>query len=225
MDREGRPVAPGGIEVASIPGSRPPGVGTGGVANVSALVAAHEAALSNRSYRLAVDHREYADGRPTGIVRERTVVESPTRYRSEVRWIGVVQQDPPAVGDASTYADGKGLYIRLSDEPRSTLVTYTDSDRDRFARRTASYLRETVSGSDSQVVDAVRHDGTTWVWITIRRDDAVGTLLVDGNGLVHELRYEYTHRPTDGPPVHVEVTMRVTPANVSVTPPTWLDGR
>jgi hypothetical protein len=223
MDREGRPVAPGGGEEVSVPEPRPPGVGAGGVDNVSAMVAAHEAALSNRSYRLSVDHREYADGRPTGVVRERTVVESSTRYRSDVTWLGVVRQDPPAVGEASTYADGSGLYIRLSEEPGSTIITYADSDRDRFARRTASYLRETVSGSDLRIVDAVRYGGTTWVWITVGRDDAVGSLLVDGDGLVHELHYEYTHRPSDGPPVHVEVTMRVTPANVTATPPPWLD--
>jgi hypothetical protein len=225
MDREGRPVAPGGGEEVSVPEPRPPGVGTGGVDNVSAMVAAHEAALSNRSYRLSVDHREYADGRPTGVVRERTVVESSTRYRSDVTWMGVVRQTPSAVGDASTYADGNGLYIRLSQEPGSTIITYADSDRDRFARRTVSYLRETVSGSDLRIVDAVRHDGTTWVWITVGRDDAVGSLLVDEDGLVHELHYEYTHRPSDGPPVHVEVTMRVTPANVTTTPPPWLDRR
>jgi hypothetical protein len=226
MDREGRPVAPGMIKVASVPEPRPPGVRVVGVVNVSALTDAHAAALSNRSYRLTVHHREFVDGAPRGFVRERTVVADATHYRSDLRWVGTVRQDPQAIGNTSAYADGRARYVRLAGEAGATVETDLRPD-DRYASRSERYLRRTLTGSDTRVVGAFEHDGTLRFWITVSRDEEgemTGSILVDERGLVHELHHEYVYRPADGPPVRVVVTMRATPTNVSVSAPTWVNG-
>lgn len=186
-----------------------------------ALADAHAAAPSNSSYRLSVVHREFVDGEPTGFVRERAVVANDTRYRSDLRWVGIVQQDPRATGNASTYADGTARYVRLAD---STSETDLRGDRDRIAVRTAGYLRRMVAGSDTRLAGTFERDDTTRFWITVDGvDGATGSLVVDERGFVRELHYEYAYRPIDRPPIRVAVTMRVTPTNATVTAPAWVD--
>jgi hypothetical protein len=228
MDREGRPVAPGMIKVASVPEPRPPGVRAVGVANVSALTGAHAAALSNRSYRLTVHHREFVDGAPRGFVRERTVVVDATHYRSDLRWVGTVRQDPRAIGNTSAYADGRARYVRLAGEAGATVETDLRPG-DRFANRSERYLRRMLTGGETRVVGAFERDGTLHFWITVSYGEesgpeTTGSILVDEGGLVHEIHHEYVYRPADGPPVRVVVTMRATPANVSASAPTWMNG-
>ncbi|WP_251329517.1 hypothetical protein [Haloplanus pelagicus] len=244
MERQGLPFAPGGRHVSDVRGPFPPGADAGGVENASALADAHEAALSNRSYRLAVDHREYVDGRPTGRVRERSIVAGSTRYRSSVVIVGRLRTEPRAVADASSYADGGIRYRRLGGEmdvgDSATHTTTQEgvdwvegsgwrssalpADRDRFARRTAATLERLLDGSETSVVGEFEREGRTHLWIAVDPDpttDAAGSVLVDDRGLVHGLHYEYV------PPnasARVVVTIHVTPTpDVRVSPPAWVD--
>jgi hypothetical protein len=221
------PARPGVIAVSSAPDPRPPGVTAVGLANASALIDAHVAALDGQPYRLTVHHREFVDGAPTGFVAERTVVENDTHYRTDLRWVGTVRQDPRAVGNTSAFADGQVRYVRLAGEAGATVETELRPE-DRIAARSERYIRGVLSGSDTRVVGAFERDGTTRVWIAVSRDagagsETTGSLLVDERGLVHELHHEYVYRPSDGPPVRVVVTMRLAPGNVSASPPPWLD--
>ncbi|WP_049935264.1 hypothetical protein [Haloplanus natans] len=221
------PARPGVIAVSSAPEPRPPGVTAVGIANASALADAHEAALDGRSYRLTVHHREFVDGAPTGFVAERTVVENATRYRTDLRWVGTVRQDPRAVGNTSAFANGQVRYVRLAGEAGTAVETELRPE-DRVASRSERYLRGVLRGSDTRVVGAFERNGTTRFWIAVSRDESAGaettgSLLVDEHGLVHELHHEYVYRPSDGPPVRVVVTMRLAPGNVSASPPPWLD--
>jgi len=221
------PPRPGVIAVSSAPEPRPPGVTAVGIANASALIDGHVATLDGRSYRLTVHHREFVDGAPTGFVAERTVVENATRYRTDLRWVGTVRQDPQAIGNTSAFADGQVRYVRLAGEAGATVETELRPE-DRIASRSERYLRGVLRGSDTRVVGAFERDGTKRFWIAVSRDEEAGTettgsLLVDERGLVHELHHEYVYRPSDGPPVRVVVTMRLAPGNVSASPPPWLD--
>lgn len=237
------PAAPGVRRLSGYP----PGVDARGVTNASALVAAHRAALTNGSYRLAVEYREYVGGRPTGRVHEETVVENATRYRSTVTTVGTFRGDAWAAANATTYADGETEYTRLTNETyadgtviltesateaesaggegwRSVAVT---ADRDRFARRTAGYLLWLLDDGDSTVVGDFERDGRTWFWIGVQPGsaagtDAVGSVLVDERGLVRGIHYEFTYLPADSSSVRAVVSMEMTPTNASVSEPTWV---
>ena len=173
----GLPPAPGVVRVRE---GYPPGVDAGGVTNASALAAAHRTALTNGSYRLSVEYREYVGGRPTGRVHEQTLVENATRYRSTVTTVGAFRGDAWAAANATTYADGERAYTRLTNETyadgtviltesataaesaggdgwRSVAVT---ADRDRFASRTAGYLLWLLDDGDSTVVGSFERDGS-----------------------------------------------------------------
>lgn len=240
----GLPPAPGVVRVQE---GYPPGVDAGGVTNASALAAAHRTALTNGSYRLSVEYREYVGGRPTGRVHEQTLVENATRYRSTVTTVGAFRGDAWAAANATTYADGERAYTRLTNETyadgtviltesateaesaggdgwRSVAVT---ADRDRFASRTAGYLLWLLDDGDSTVVGSFERDGRTWVWIGVQPGsaagtDAVGSVLVDERGLVRGIHYEYTYLPADSSSVRAVVSMEMTPTNASVVEPAWV---
>ena len=240
----GLPPAPGVVRVRE---GYPPGVDAGGVTNASALAAAHRTALTNGSYRLSVEYREYVGGRPTGRVHEQTLVENATRYRSTVTTVGAFRGDAWAAANATTYADGERAYTRLTNETyadgtviltesateaesaggdgwRSVAVT---ADRDRFASRTAGYLLWLLDDGDSTVVGSFERDGRTWVWIGVQPGsaagtDAVGSVLVDERGLVRGIHYEYTYLPADSSSVRAVVSMEMTPTNASVVEPAWV---
>jgi hypothetical protein len=226
--------------------SYPPGVGIDGVENVSVLAAAHYSALSGESYRLSVTNGESIDGRRTAVAWERTVVETPASHRSTVRVAGTFRWLPSGVANASTYANGTKRMVRVgsntdadgtvrfelpSVENRSASgpdyrVIGPTSDTDPFAVRTASLLRQALSGVDTTVTGSFERDGRTYFWIRIRNASTVsgadeGTLLVDERGLVHEMRYARTIVSLDSTPVRRTVTLRVTPSNVTLVPPPW----
>jgi len=234
-------------DVMAVDGPLPPGVGPAGIENASALVDAHEAALDGRSYRLSVVAREFVGGSPTAVARERTVVESPARYRSEVRTVGTFRQEPRAIGTVSTYANGTTRFVRLTATTdadgtirftergtgsetaggpgwRSVVIDRAD---DPFANRTATHLRGVLDVDDAAIVGSFERDGTTYVWIDLRRrppggTDAIDSILVDEHGLVHEMRHEYAYLPPEASTVRTVVTVRIEPGNVTATPPPWL---
>lgn len=228
-----------------VEGPYPPGVGADGIANASVLAAAHEAALSGQSYRLSVVDREFVGGQPTAAAWERTAVEGPTRYRSTIEVAGTFQQRPQGVADATAYADGADRFVRLTnrtdadgtirfvdwdddgtahgDEWRRAEITGED---DPFATRTASYFGRTLDVEESRLLGSYERDGTRYVWIEFRRRPpngalTLGSVLVDERGLVHELHYEYTYIPAGEAPVRTTTTVRITPGNVTATPPSW----
>jgi len=234
--------------VVAVDGPLPPGVDATGIANASALADAHEAALDGRSYRLSVVAREFVGGRPTALARERTVVEAPTRYRSDVSVIGTFRQQPRVVGTTSAYADGTMRFVRLTtDTEADGTIRFTERGResgtaggpgwrsvavdpavDPFANRTATHLRGVLDVDDAAVVGSFEREGTTYVWIDLRRrppggTDAIDSILVDEHGLVHELRHEYAYLPPEASTVRTVVTVRTEPANVTASPPPWLD--
>jgi len=227
------------------PRTHPPGVDADGIANASALADAHEATLDGRSYRLSVVAREFVAGRPTAVARERTVVESPTRYRSDVRVVGTFRQEPRVVADASTYANGTQRFVRLSnatdingrigfdDEStgfeaagRGWRSDDIESDADPFANRTATYLRRTLYVENSTIIGTFERNETTHFWIRLRRPevpdtDATGSIVVDQDGLIREIRYERAYISIDSPSIRTVITLRITPENVTATPPSW----
>lgn len=227
-------------------GPYPPGVDADGIENASVLAAAHEATLSERSYRLSVVDREFVDGRPTAAAWERTAVEGPTRYRSTVEVAGAFQQQPQGVADVTAYADGTERFVRLTNRTddsgtirfvtrdtddgtaggdgwRRTEIT---GDDDPFATRTAAYLDRRLDVENSALLGSYERDGTQYVWIEFRRRPpngalTIGSVLVDERGLVHELHYEYTYVPVGESPVRTTTTLRITTGNVTVSPPSW----
>jgi hypothetical protein len=251
-DPDPTPAAPDESIEDSAPGrqvvleqSYPPGVGVDGVENASALAAAHAAALSDRSYRLSVTTREFADGQPTAVAWERTVVETPARHRSRVRVAGAFRWPPVGVANASTYANGTARVVRVgSDTDADGRIRFEDSpagaessarghrvvgpvpDADPFAARTASTLRSVLARTETDVTGAFEDDGTMHFWIEIRSRSPVadvdgGTLLVDERGLVHEARYTRTAVSLDSTPIRRTIVFRVTPGDVTVSPPPW----
>jgi hypothetical protein len=237
---------PAAAGTVAVDGPFPPGVGPSGIENASALVAAHEAALDGRSYRLSVVAREFVGGRPTAVARERTVVEGPARYRSDVRVIGTFRQEPRAIGTVSTYANGTTRFVRLtSDTDADGTIRFTergnesgaaggpgwrsvaaDPTVDPFATRTATHLRDVLDVDDAAIVGSFERDGTTYVWIDLRRrppggTDAIDSVLVDEHGLVHEVRHEYAYLPAEASTVRTVTTVRIQPANVTASPPSW----
>jgi hypothetical protein len=233
-------------DTVAVDGPLPPGVGPSGIENASALVAAHEAALDGRSYRLSVVAREFVGGRPTAVARERTVVEGPARYRSDVRVIGTFRQEPRAIGTVSTYANGTTRFVRLTaDTDADGTIRFTERGNesgaaegpgwrsvaadpavDPFANRTATHLRAVLDVDDAAIVGSFERDGTTYVWIDLRRrppggTDAIDSVLVDEHGLVREVRHEYAYLPAEASTVRTVTTVRIYPANVTASPPSW----
>jgi hypothetical protein len=234
--------------VVAVDGPLPPGVDATGIENASALADAHEAALDGRSYRLSVVAREFVGGRPTAVARERAVVGGPTRYRSDVSVIGTFRQQPRAIGTTSTYADGTMRFVRLTTATEADgTIRFTERGResgtaggpgwrsvavdpavDPFANRTAAHLRGVLDVDDAAVVGSFEREGSTYVWIDLRRrppggTDAIDSVLVDEHGLVHEIRHEYAYLPPEASTVRTVVTVRIEPANVTASPPPWLD--
>ncbi|AZH24574.1 hypothetical protein [Haloplanus aerogenes] len=226
MEREGLPIAPGVRRVEAAEGSLPPGIDSTGVTDASALADAHEAALTDQSYRLRITHREFVDGELRGVTHERAVVESPRRYRSQVRTLGAIRHESGVVAPVSTYANGTSEYVRRSgsDEPHERIEIRSRTGTGDIVDRTERAVRWYLSVNDSRIVGV--GEGTT-VRIAIRGDpwpasrNVTGWALVDEDGVVRELHREYT--PTSAPNVRVEITIRIVPGPVTVTRPAWVD--
>ena len=223
----------GGNETASEASANafPRGVDETGVTDASALANAHEATLSNRSYRLTITYREFEDGELRGVAHERVRVASPDRYRSRVRRLGTLRHDATVVASGSAYANGSTSYVRTADgvrqrtEIRSPLVA-ASADSVGFVDRTERTVRWYLSTNDSRIVGRTERNGTATYRLAFEGDpwpasgNVTGRARVDEDGLVRELYREYT--PRIEPNVRVEVTIRIVPGPVTVTRPAWL---
>ncbi|WP_251341392.1 hypothetical protein [Haloplanus halophilus] len=208
----------------------PPGVDETGITDASALADAHEAVLSNRSYRLRVTYREFADGELRGVAHERAVVASPDHYRSRVGRLGTVNHESQVVASGSMYANGTVGYVRTDEGVRQRregrpAIGLQSAETVGFVDRTERIVRWYLSVDDSRIVGRTERDGTTTYRIAFADDpwresrNVTGWARVDGSGLVRELHREYT--PSSAPAVRIEVTVRVRPGPVTVTRPAW----
>jgi hypothetical protein len=182
------------------------------------------------------------DGDPTAVARERTAVESASPYRSTVRVDGTFRRDPRAIADVSAYANGSVRIVRvngrtdsagtieftepLAGGPATTRVDGPVDGTDPFAARTAAYLRRTLVVMNATIVDSFERDGTRYVWFDLSRQPMPGTamggsVLADERGLVHAIRYEQVQTTMGSPSMRTVVTLRITPENVTATPPPW----
>lgn len=205
-------------------GGYPPGVTAEGVESAWALGDAHATVVSGRSYELVVVYREYHEGTPLGSVRETVRVANRTAYVSDLSNVGSLVADPVAVSSAEHYADGHRQYVRRVEKSGpvyvATGVPVTDGGEDRFADRVETLLASRLSNGTSSVVGTYRRDGHTLRLVQFRTGDAVGSLLVDERGVVHQLRWRFT--PENHPRITAEVTVRTRLGAVSVDPPGWL---
>ena len=208
----------------------PRGVDETGVTNAAALANAHEATLSNQSYRLTITYREFEDGELRGVAHERALVASPDRYRSRVRRLGSLGHEETVVASGSMYANGSVGYIRTADGVRKrTAVRSTlgsSAEAVSFVDRTERTIQWYLSANETRIVGRTERNGTTTYRIAFEGDpwpesrNVTGRARVDETGLVRELYRSYT--PAIEPGVRVEVTIRIVPGPVAVTRPAWL---
>jgi hypothetical protein len=215
----------------------PPGLDGDGVEHAGRLADAHEAALSNRSFRLHIVHREFVDGELRGVANERAVVTASGRYRSETRRLGQVDYSSEVIGDGATYSNGVRRYVRSDDvgdaaneSPRLQLrTTMTAADPNRVVDRAERYVQWYLSVESSRLAGTVERDGTTLYVLDFERDpwsgatDVSGRALVSETGVVREIRRSYVPRSDQS--VRVETVIRITPGPVEVTRPGWVPPR
>lgn len=153
----------------------PRGMAETGVTDASALADAHEAVLSNHSYRLTITYREFEDGKLRGVAHERALVASPDRYRSRVRRLGSLEHEAGVVASASAYANGSTGYVRTADgvrrrtEIRSPLVP-TSADTIDFVDRTERTVEWYLSANDTRIVGQTVRNGTTTYRVAFEGD-------------------------------------------------------
>lgn len=211
----------------------PPGVDADGDVNARRLADAHGRALAQRSFHVRVVHREYVDGRPRAVGRERIAVEASGRYRSRLRTVGTLEHEELVLADGPAYGNETARYVLPlggRDVPesaayRSSMVELAPDD-DRIVDRTQRYVRWYLGVEESRIVGVAERDGTTQFWVAFDGDpwpgatETRGMARIDEDGLVREIRRVYV--PPGDPSVRVEVTVTVTPGPVTVTTPPWL---
>jgi hypothetical protein len=212
------------------PATLPPGVAPGGVTDEVDLARAHARALEGRSYRVTLVHRETVDGRPAAVRRETVRVANATRYVSTVEGFGDLRREPLVVRDAAAYVNGSLRAERGTGVDGSSFgAAFSAGVGGDPADRVATYVRWFLSVEESRVVDAVERDGRRLYWLVLDGDsypgveNTTGTALVDGTGLVHEVRRSYDYPSEDG--VGATVTVRYDRLDATtVEPPAWYDG-
>jgi hypothetical protein len=208
----------------------PRGVGAAGVTNAAALADAHEATLSNRSYRLTITYLEFEDGELRGAAHEQAFVASRDRYRSSVRRFGTLEHDEMMVASGPMYANGSVGYIRTEsgvEERPPVRAAFGSSASDvGFVDRTERTVQWYLSANATRIVELTERNGTATYHIAFEGDpwpesrNVTGQARVDETGMVRELHREYT--PAMEPSVRIEVTIRIVPGPVTVTRPAWV---
>ncbi|WP_049935262.1 hypothetical protein [Haloplanus natans] len=208
----------------------PRGIDETGVTNAAALANAHEATLSNRSYRLTVTYREFEDGELRGVAHERALVASPDRYRSRVRRLGSLGHEETVVASGSMYANGSVGYIRTGNGVRRRMAVRStlgsSAEAVSFVDRTERTIQWYLSANETRIVGRTERNETTTYRVAFEGDpwpesrNVTGWARVDETGLVRELHRSYT--PAIEPGVRIEVTIRIVPGPVTVTRPAWM---
>jgi hypothetical protein len=213
----------------------PPGISAKGDIDEDVLANAHARAVTGQSYRWTLTHREFVDGKATAYRRETVYVAAPNRYRTELTGAGQLRNSPLAISSVEAYADGSSRFEnRVTDDgfdrpqPDVQSVRGIRNGEGRYADRAETYIEWYLSVSESSIVDVFERDGTRYVWLSLGADpypgveNSTGSALVDENGIVHEVRRQYTVPRSGG--VTAVVSFRYTDfGTTTVSPPSWHD--
>ena len=214
----------------------PPGLGPDGVVDAGVLADTHAKAVTGRSYRLTISHREYVDGRWNAYRRETVSVASPTEYRADLDGAGDLRRADLVVSEVEAFADGETRYERrvVADEfdrtytVEATPVRGVRNGEGRHADRAERYVEWFLSVSESEVVDVVARGDTRYYWVSLGEDpyvgieNSTGSALVDEDGVVHQIRRQYDY-PDDGNVSAVVVLRYDDFDETTVRPPAWID--
>jgi len=211
------------VAYSRVTGERPPGIGADGLANIDALIATHRSVLSNTSFTVRVQYREFEDGRVTGAFVETVRVESRDRYSVSVAETGTLQTSPRAIVGADAFSNGNRTWVRPGPGEayvRSRLST------SRMLGQLARYLRWSLSVEESTLHGQPTDDSGTY-WIRTDGDpyqgirDASGTVHVTGEGVITYGRWTYA---TIRPEARVEFSVRTTGVGTTtVSRPGWVE--
>ncbi len=207
----------------------PPGVNQSGEITPRDLADAHEARLTNESYRLSLTYREFVDGRPAGVYTETIRVENETRYRATVVTRGELRTTPFRIAETDVYANGSARFERTGEASveRAVLLDY-----DRFVDDYALYLLWFLDVRESTVVDHRTDDGETRIYIVTNEnpepsiENTTGSVVVTGEGLVESARWSYdvSGTPSGYGNMSVVFEMRVTDVGeTTVREPGWVN--
>ncbi|WP_380675889.1 hypothetical protein [Salinigranum sp. GCM10025319] len=233
------PTPQGGAEADSEtadPEGYPPGLGPGGVVDAGVLADTHAKAVTGRSYRLTISHREYVDGQWNAYRRETVSVASPTEYRTDLDGAGDLRRADLVVSEVEAFADGETRYERrvVADEfdqtytVEATPVRGVRNGEGRYADRAERYVEWFLSVSESEVVDVVARGDTRYYWVSLGEDpyvgieNSTGSALVDEHGVVHQIRRQYDS-PDDGNVSAVVIIRYADFDTTTVQPPVWVD--
>lgn len=203
-ERANRDVFPD--EYPSSPDTPPPGVTEERVTNLTALAAAHERAMANRSHRIWLDrYSERVNANDTRVKHDFDMVVEGERFlitnavveSDDRRRLGAVYHDGAvtygAVWNGSTGTYGQVLEI----DPRHDLAPTPET-----VRRTA--VRRFLSAARTNVTHRTARDGTTlYRVVATGRPSATAfdqvwnytaVALVDSRGYVRDLTVEFTAR-------------------------------
>ncbi len=208
------------------PGLLPPGIDRRGIDDAEALARAHAFSVSQRSYALTINYREFNNS--MRAKRETILVENQTRYSSELITAGPLSTNPYVIADRELYADGHAEYARI---PGETGVSYarqpvTSEGAGEFAERVQQYLQWFLTVEDSFIRDIETQNGTTYYQVITRGDpydgveNARGIAIIESHGVVRYLQRVYTI--PDSNDTSVTITIEYTDfENVSVEEPWW----
>jgi len=200
----------------------PPGVDASGITDYRRLVAAHESALRNRSFRATLVYHEFADGEAVGVVVQTVRVSSTTEYHASRTAMGDVETTPPNLVRHDAYANGTARVERVAGAAPV-------SDEDRYRDRLRRYLGWYLSVEDSRVrnqtsagettLTRLQSDGDSWPGV----EDATGSAVVTERGVVRLARRSYRDADTGR---RVVVTVRVGDVGTTtVSAPPWARDR
>lgn len=185
----------------------PPGLGTSGVTNASALAEAHRSTLAATAWELRLHHNRSHDlvhpFRRWHTAEQSVVRATATRYRFEVTGEASLENGSVATVSYVDYGDGAANYRRLiglhgSAFERTRLPTSDGPGV--FAAVSAAYVRRSLTTTETRV-EPVRVDNTTRTRVvatgtptamarTVANYSAVA--VVDRRGVVRSLTVEYT---------------------------------
>ncbi len=206
--------------------SLPPGVESEGISDTDELVEAHRARLIDESFTLRVWHREFVDGRLTGVYVETVRVENASAYSASVSKTGTLRTTPQAIVGADLYVTGGRRYVT------DTVVgSYFRSRATpaRFRRQIEQYLRWSLSaertaiaGRDTtpnRTVYRLATEGDSYSLV----DGAAGTAYVTDEGLITYGRWTYRQPNRDD--VRVEFAVQTSDVGTTtVRRPGWVEG-
>ncbi|MFB6123410.1 MAG: hypothetical protein ABEJ78_08130 [Haloferacaceae archaeon] len=214
----------------------PPGVGTSGVTNLSALASAHSRVLDGRAYTLWLDYSRPRGWEPNGtrVQRDTDVAVDGDRFFGETTLEGPESRTPVQ----AVYYDGSDWYIadasddgtryRRIQSSGGAPALYADPSTVRYTLVTEylstpeTTVTERRSRGDDVLYRLVGRGRPTGLGAA-RAENYTVVAYVDSRGLVRDLTARYRRETDDGP---IRVVVEVTYGrfgSTSVTPPPWYE--